>query len=194
MAVLLIRSTSPRTKTRSQGTRTSSKNTTQSISSKRDASGWSKRERPRSKLSRQRNFSPGVPHGMAKLMAKGLCFSVCLATRGEYTAISSDIGPSVARTRAPRTTMPASVSRTTLTARRRHVRHLVAQTRLVLHVVQRSDGTHAVGEAGVRGHVLDALAAQPDLALLILQALDVLPPGPRAHVGAEENRPERRSG
>ena len=30
------------------------------------------------------------------------------------------------------------------------------------------------GEAGMRRHVLDALAAEPDLALLLLQALDVL--------------------
>jgi len=81
-----------------------------------------------------------------------------------------------------------------LTARRRHVRHVVTEGGIVLHVVERGDGAHAVGQPGVRGHVLDALAPQPDLALLILKALDVLPPGPRAHVGAEENRPERRSG
>ena len=36
------------------------------------------RLRPRSKLSRQRNRSPGVPQGMAKFSAKGLCGSVHL--------------------------------------------------------------------------------------------------------------------
>ena len=82
-AVSLRISTSPSTNTRSHGTSTSSKNTTQSISSKREARGWSKRERPRSKLSRQRNFSPGVPQGIAKLSAKGLWGSVCRARRGE---------------------------------------------------------------------------------------------------------------
>ena len=57
-----------------------------------------------------------MPQGMAKLRAKGLCFWVWRATRGEYTAISSAIAPSVASTRAPRTMMPASVSRTTESA------------------------------------------------------------------------------
>ena len=51
--------------------RTSSKNTMQSISSKREPSGWSKCERPRSKLSRQRKRRPGVPHGIAKAARTG---------------------------------------------------------------------------------------------------------------------------
>jgi hypothetical protein len=116
MAVPLIRLMSPSMNTRSHGTSTSSKNATQSISSKREPSGWSKRDRPRSKLSRHRKRRPGVPHGMAKLSAKGLCGWSSWARRGEYTAISSAIGPSVASTRAPRTTTPASVSRTTCSA------------------------------------------------------------------------------
>ena len=68
-----------------------------------------------------------------------------------------------------------------LAARRRHVGHLVAQRRVVLHVVQRGDRAHAVGQPRVRGYVLDTLAAQPDLALLISQPFDVLPSRPRAH-------------
>ena len=63
----LSNSASPSRNTRSQGTNTSSKKTVASISSNREPRGWSKRERPRSKLSRHRNFSPGVLHGMAKL-------------------------------------------------------------------------------------------------------------------------------
>src|SRR5260370_33515462 len=62
---------------------TSSKKTTQSISSKREPSGWSKWERPKSKLSRHRNLSPGVPHGIAKLTANGLWPSVIRPSRGE---------------------------------------------------------------------------------------------------------------
>src|SRR2546430_617917 len=116
-------------------------------------------------------------------MAKGLCFSVCLATRGEYTAISSDMGPSVPRIREPRTTMPASASRTTPRA----------EARVVLHVVQRRDGAHAVGQPRVRGHVLDALAPQPHVALLVLEPLDVLPSGPSTHVRRESTRTTIRS-
>ena len=38
---------------------------------------------PRSKLSRQRNFSPGVPHGMAKLTATGYGSRMFRPMRGE---------------------------------------------------------------------------------------------------------------
>ena len=62
--------------TRSHGTSTSSKKTMQSISSKRELKGWSKCERPRSKLSRQRNLRPGVPQGIAKLTANRSCPSL----------------------------------------------------------------------------------------------------------------------
>ena len=55
-----------------------------------------------------------------------------------------------------------------LAAGRRDEGHLVAQLRVVLQVVQRRDRPRPVGETGVRGDVLDALAAQPDLALLRL--------------------------
>src|SRR5215831_17675585 len=61
-----------------------------------------------------------------------------------------------------------------LAAGRRHVRHLVAQLGVVLLIVERGDSSHPVRETGVRGDVLDALAPQPDFALLCLQALDVL--------------------
>src|SRR2546426_743872 len=209
MAVLLIRATSPRTKTRSQGTSTSSKNTTQSISSKRDASGWSKRERPRSELSPQRNFSPRGPPGMAEVLAE--VFVVASDVLTELRTALREV-PGGGRPggegdvhevgRAPH--HPARRARPVrhhdapplellaragddegqahaLTARRRHVRHVVTEARIVLHVVQRGDGAHAVGQPRVRGHVLDALAAQPDLALLVLEPLDVLPSGPRAH-------------
>ena len=69
----------------------------------------------------------------------------------------------------------------TLAAGRRDVRHLVSQPGIVLQIVQRRDGSHPVGEAGVGGHVLDALAPQPDLALLLLQALDVFGARTRWH-------------
>ena len=64
--MLLQRSGSPSRNTRSQGTNTLSKKASASISSNRDPSGWSKPERPRSKLSRHRNFSPGASQGSAK--------------------------------------------------------------------------------------------------------------------------------
>ena len=52
----------------------------------------------------------------------------------------------------------------------RRVSHFVAEFRVALHVVQRGDGAGAVGETWMGGHVLHALTAQPDLALLFLQA------------------------
>ena len=58
----------------------------------------------------------GAPHGIAKATANGLWSSECWPRRGEYTAISSAIGPSVARTRAPRTTRPRLVSLITRSA------------------------------------------------------------------------------
>src|SRR4029450_3911266 len=73
--VRLHSSTSPSRKTRSQGTRTSSKKTIASISSKREPKGWSKWERPRSKLSRHCNFTPGVLQGMAKAKEYRACAS-----------------------------------------------------------------------------------------------------------------------
>ena len=63
---LLHMSTSPSRKTRSQGTSTSSKKTTASISSKREPKGWSKWDRPWSRLSRHMNLTPGVSQGMEK--------------------------------------------------------------------------------------------------------------------------------
>src|SRR5207245_10358527 len=63
----------------------------------------------------------------------------------------------------------------------RRVRHLVTERGVVLQVVQRRDGPRPVGEARVSGHILDALAAQPDLALLLLEALEVLRARPRWH-------------
>src|SRR5439155_3118041 len=69
----------------------------------------------------------------------------------------------------------------TLAARGREPRHLVAERGIVLHVVQRGDGTHAVRQARVRGHVLDALPPEPDFAGLVPKPLDVLPSRPRAH-------------
>src|SRR4029453_12685439 len=52
--------------------------------------------------------------------------------------------------------------------------HLVAERGVVLLIVERGDGTHSVRETGLRGDVLDALAAQPALAPLRLPALDLL--------------------
>ena len=85
-----------------------------SISSNRLPAGWSKCDRPKSSESRHWNFSPSVSQGMAN--PKAYLPSSPAGTRrvrAGYTAISSDSGPSVASTRAPRTTMPASVSLTT---------------------------------------------------------------------------------
>jgi hypothetical protein len=60
----------PSTRTRSQGTSTSSKTAMQSISSKRLDRGWSKRERGSGDtVSRQMNVSPGVAVGMPKASA-----------------------------------------------------------------------------------------------------------------------------
>jgi hypothetical protein len=88
-----------------------------SISSKRDPKGWSKWERPRSKLSRHWNFTPGVLQGMAKAKEYRACASAGSSWfLAGYTAISSARGPRVASTRGPRTTIPASVSRTTARA------------------------------------------------------------------------------
>ena len=41
----------------------------------------------------------------------------------------------------------------------RGIGHLVAVLRIALHVVERGDRARAAGEAGMRGHVLDAFAA-----------------------------------
>jgi len=49
----------------------------------REPKGWSKCERPRSKLSRHRNLRPLIPQGIAKLIANGLWSSLCRARRGE---------------------------------------------------------------------------------------------------------------
>src|SRR5712691_9532851 len=45
------------------------------------------------------------------------------------------------------------------------------------------DGLGTVAQPGVRRHVLDALATQPDLSLLLLQALDVLASRASRHGG-----------
>ena len=58
VAVALSRSTSPSRNTRSHGTITSSKKTTQSISSKREPSGWSKCERPEIEAVAAQEFEP----------------------------------------------------------------------------------------------------------------------------------------
>ena len=87
-AVPLIRSTSPSRNTRSHGTSTSSKKTTQSISSKREPSGWSKCERPRSKLSRHRNFRPGRAAGDGEIERER---AVRLAVAGQARRIDRDL-------------------------------------------------------------------------------------------------------
>ena len=62
------------------------------------------------------NFIPGVAHGRAKENACRLASSPSKWVRVGYTAISSEIGPRVARMRLPRTTIPASVSLITVSA------------------------------------------------------------------------------
>ena len=69
----------------------------------------------------------------------------------------------------------------TLAAGRRHERHLVPELGVVLQIIERRDRVHAVREPGVPRDVLDALSAQPDLALLLLEALDVLGARPCGH-------------
>ena len=91
--MLLHRSGSPSRNTRSHGTNTLSKKAKASISSKREPRGWSNVERPRSKLSRHRNFRPGASQGMAK--AKEVRPGAPVGSRWEragYTAISSAMG------------------------------------------------------------------------------------------------------
>ena len=48
----------------------------------------------------------------------------------------------------------------------RRVGHFVAEFRVALHVVERGDGARAARETWMRGHVLDAFTADPDLAFL----------------------------
>ena len=55
----------------------------------------------------------------------------------------------------------------------RGVGHLVAELRIALHVVERGDRPRAAGETRMRGHVLDAFAAQPDFTILFPQAVQV---------------------
>ena len=52
--------------------------------------------------------------------------------------------------------------------------HRVAVRGVALQVVQRSDGAGAAGQAGMGGHVGDALAAQPDLGLSLAQTGQIL--------------------
>src|SRR5262245_33058967 len=100
--------------TRSRGTSTSSKITNASCSSKRLESGLSKRLPDDDTLSRQMNLMPGVDTGTQKASA------YASVPGGDgcpgYTAISSANGASVARIRAPRTTMPCAVSATLCSA------------------------------------------------------------------------------
>src|ERR1019366_6006639 len=67
----LQRAMSPHKNTRSHGTATFSKITTQSISSKREASGASKCDRPASNESRQMNLSPLALQLTANASANG---------------------------------------------------------------------------------------------------------------------------
>src|SRR6185437_15441109 len=67
----LQRATSPHKNTRSHGTATLSKITTQSISSKREASGASKCDRPASNASRQINLNPLALQLIANASAYG---------------------------------------------------------------------------------------------------------------------------
>src|SRR5881392_939363 len=90
-------SCSPYRNTRSQGTSTRSKIAVQSISSKREPSGWSNDERPISKLSRQMKRRPGVPQGMAKANAFGLGRLPNDRDGAGATNSSSEAGASVAR-------------------------------------------------------------------------------------------------
>src|SRR5262249_7038827 len=66
----------------------------------------------------------------------------------------------------------------------RGIRHAVAGGGMVLHRERRGEGAHAVGQPGMRRHVLDPLPAEPDLALLLLEALDVLLARSRRHRGS----------
>src|ERR1700733_5105819 len=85
----LHRATSPHRNTRSHGTSTLSNTTTASISSKRDASGLSKRERPTSYASRQRNFKPLTLHWIANDSANGSAagsaFNTVEGNKGSYS-------------------------------------------------------------------------------------------------------------
>src|SRR6516162_5546903 len=52
---------------------------------------------------------------------------------------------------------------------------------IALHVVERGDGARAVLEPRMGRDVLDPLTLEPDLALLLAQAVEVLPSRPRCH-------------
>ena len=98
--------------TRSHGTRTSSNTTIVSISSKREPRGWSIWDSLYTSDSRQINFIPGVPQGIVNAKANELVSDAALSTVDGNTMISSASAPSVARIRAPRTTMPSAFSST----------------------------------------------------------------------------------
>ena len=68
-----------------------------------------------------------------------------------------------------------------LAAGRRHGGHRRPQLGIVLHVVERGDGLGAAAEPRVAGHVLDALAPQPDLTRLVPQPLQILTARARRH-------------
>src|SRR4029453_15509416 len=68
-----------------------------------------------------------------------------------------------------------------LAAGRRDEGHRLTELGVVLHVVERRDRQGAPAQAGVRRHVLDALAPQPDLALLVPQPLQILTAHTRRH-------------
>src|SRR6266851_105129 len=75
-----------------------------------------------------------------------------------------------------------------LAAGRRDIGHLVAQLRVVLHVVKFRDRAHAALQPWMRRDVFDALAVQPDLSVLLPQAPDVLLSGSRWHSGSPNLR------
>src|SRR5215469_13509622 len=52
---------------------------------------------------------------------------------------------------------------------------------IALHVVERGDGARAVLQPRMGRDVLDPLTLEPDLALLLAQAVEVLPSRPRCH-------------
>src|ERR1700682_3370934 len=93
---LLQSATSPHRNTRSHGTSTWSKITTQSISSKREASGASKCDGPASNESRHMNLSPLALQLIAKASANGSSAGSSRNTVEGNTSNSSDNGPKVA--------------------------------------------------------------------------------------------------
>ena len=66
----------------------------------------------------------------------------------------------------------------------RDVGHLVADGRVVLHIVHTGQRLHAAPQRRVGGDVLDPLAVQVDLRPVLLHVGDVLRPGPGWHGAA----------